>query len=127
MSTIEIFAVIFASLTLLKLIVISINRKAWTNFWSPIFSHGALMSAIFLVLLAYTGWKVLEVVSIVEVGAIFLPLMFLVGLSMFPYPKIMEHWREEASRYGIGKAWFPMVVWAALSGWILYEVFWVAA
>lgn len=123
MSTIELFAVIFAVLVLVKIVVISINMKAWDDFWDPVFKHPALMSALALVLLAYTGWHVLQELTVVEVGAVFLPLMFLVWLSVFPYTKIMRHWTKEAERYGIGKAWFPIMIWVGFAGWILHAVF----
>ena len=123
MSTIELLAVIFAVFVLVKMVVISINLKAWDNFWDPVFKHPAVMSALSLVLLAYTGWHVLQELTIVQVGAVFLSLMFLMWLSLFPYTKALRQWRKEAERFGIGRAWFPMVIWTAFALWILHSVF----
>lgn len=122
MSTIELLAVIIAAVTLAKIIVISINLKAWDRFVDPIYFHPAISTVIFTVLLGVTGYYVLQELTIVQVYAALLPLAMLMGLGMFPYTKALLKWRKEIEEEGVGKDWYPIIIWTVLSVWVLYAV-----
>jgi hypothetical protein len=122
MSTIEIFAVIFAGLTLAKIIVVVTNPKAWMNFVEPLYKNPMVTTVVFLILAVFTGYYVLQVVSVVEVAAVMLFLVFLIGIGMMPYSDMIWKMGNDMLKKGTGRFWLPLVIWAGFALWVLYTI-----
>lgn len=125
MNTLETFAIILASLILLKIVVILIRPHAWFNYVvKPVYGHPIVSGSIFLILLAWTGSKVLELYSIVEIMAMLLPLTLLMAIGFLPFSKSLLGWYEDlAAPKMIRKAWISIVVWVVVALWAFYSVF----
>lgn len=123
MTTIEFFAVIIAVLTLAKIITVLINPRAWMRLVEPLFKNPAATTVVYLVLAAVTGYYVLQNFSIIEIGAVMLFFVFLMGIGLFPYSDTILKLREEVIEKGAKKAWPAVIIWTVFALWILCAVF----
>lgn len=123
MTSIEILALIFAVLVLVKLIVILIRPKAWGKFVAVVWSKAGLTMLVCLVLAVITGYYVLNNLSIVEVGAVMLFTSTLMAVAWGPYSKLLLKMKEEVLKPGaVQKSWLPIIIWLVLGVWILYSI-----
>ena len=123
MTTLEILATIFAILILVKIITVVINLQAWMKLVKPIYMNGAVSTVVSLILAGVTGYYVFATLSIIEVGAVMLFLVFLLGIGIFPYGNSLFKLGDELLKHGIKKAWLSLAIWVAFALWILYSVF----
>lgn len=125
MNALELFAVIFAVLILVKLIVVLINPQVWMDkVVTPIYGNPTLFMIIFVILAVVVGYYLLPFVSVVEVGAVGLFIALLAGIGILPYSKsLLPKMKEEVIRMGVSRAWLSITIWLVISLWILYSVF----
>lgn len=123
MTIIEIFAIILAVLTLAKIITCLINPRAWMKLVEPLFKNPGVTTTVYLILVVVTGYYVLQSVSIVEIGAVMLFFVFLVGIGLMPYSETLFKLRDEVIEKGVKKAWLAVIIWLAFALWLLYAVF----
>lgn len=123
MTIIEIFAIILAVLTLVKIITILINPRAWMKLVEPLFKNPNVTTTVYLILAVVMGYYVLQSVSIIEVGAVMLFFVFLVGIGLMPYSETLFKLRDEVIEKGVKKAWPAVIIWTIFALWILYAVF----
>ncbi|MCR4328377.1 MAG: hypothetical protein NUV53_02555 [Patescibacteria group bacterium] len=119
MTPIDILAVVFSVIVLVKLAVVIINPGIWMKLVDPIYRHTTVTTIVYVVLLAVAGYYVLPLVTAVQFGAIALIVMLIVGLGFIPYANVILKLRDEVIAKGIGKAWFSVLVWFALAIWVL--------
>lgn len=124
MSIIELLAVVFAVIVLAKIITISIKPRAWMDYVAePIYKNAKTSIVVFLILALFSGYYLLQVVSVIEIGAVMLFTVFLTGIAFLPYSKMILKMGEEMLERGVKKDWPAMIIWIILAAWILYAVF----
>ncbi len=121
MSPIEILAIIFAVLTLVKLLITNIFPKTQIKIAKAILNRPTLTGIISFILSLIVGYYILTTLSIVQVAATMLLLSLLIGVAYSVYSKkllslIVEIVKEKR------KAWLVMSIWAVIAIWILFTI-----
>ncbi len=122
MTSLEVLAMIFAVLILVKLAFFRINPKAWMNFAQPILRNSLVALLVYLVLAAVVGYFIFSSMTIVQVGAVMLFTSLLMGVGLAPYSQVILKVGQEMLTVGVGKAWLSMLIWTCISLWVLYGV-----
>lgn len=125
MNPIEILAVIFSVLVLIKLIVIVIRPKVWLdNVVKPIYNNNVVSMLVFGIVTLISGYYLLQVMNIVVLGAVALFVSFLMALNFLLFPKETLKLSElMLKKDNVGKFWFLILVWAVFALWVLKEIF----
>lgn len=123
MSAIETIALIFAVLTLVKITVILIKPAAWMKVTDPIYHHPAVSTLVYLALSAIVGYYLLQHFTVVEIAAVMMFTMLLIGIGFLPYSGTLFKLRSEVMERGLGRMWLPLLIWVALALWVLFRVF----
>ena len=128
MTPIEIMALILAAGILIKFIVSLVSPSARLSVAKTFYKSPAIISVVFLVLAAISGYYIFAEFNIVQVAAIMLFTAFLIGLAFAPYSQSMIKVFEEmlASREAIFKRnWLSIIIWTAIALWVIYALFFV--
>jgi hypothetical protein len=125
MTAIEVIALIIVAVSILKLIVLAVNPRAWFNTAGKIVSSGMFSRIGLLVLLGIVLWYLLQYLSIVEIYAASAFTIIFFWLSMAPYKqKIYDAVMGEMSTGNIWKrSGLIIVVWLVLTIWVAKEIF----
>jgi hypothetical protein len=123
MSGKEILAVIFAGLTLLKIVFGLINPGTWMGLSAAFLGHYNLVMGIYLGLLLVTGYYIFTSLDLIDVAVVMLFTSTLVGLTLIPYTGAMVKMGEEIGVQGLGRAWLGLLLWVVIAGAVLYRVF----
>ena len=126
MSSIEILAVIFAGIILIKIFFIICNPGAGVKIGEKAFNRPKLLTVIFLVLTVIVGYYVFQSITIVEVSAVMLLTSLIIGLRFIPYSKPMvkavknmANDKEATTRHFA----LSIIIGLGLALWTIYEVF----
>jgi hypothetical protein len=124
MTAIEIIALIIVAVSIVKLIVLAVNPRAWFNTAGRIVSSGWFSRIGLLVLLGIVLWYLLQYLSIVEIYAASAFTIIFFWLSLAPYKqKIYDAVMGEMNTGNIWKrSGLIIVVWLALTLWVLKEI-----
>jgi hypothetical protein len=127
MSPIEIIAALFAAVTLIKLITISIKPGAWSrNIAKPIISN-PISKWIYLGLGLWYGNYLLRFYSIVELFAIGALFAMFIGWEFMYFPKEMDTMMTSLMKKAKGNFWkkYPLMMafWVVIALWVLKELF----
>jgi len=124
MTPIEILALIFAIAVLLKLIIVALSSKSWLGIVKPIYSNPVLLIVIELILSAVILYYLLQTLGIIQIMACVLLGALLTGLSFAAFSKEFLPFALKMLKGNIiSKAWLPILIWLALSIWVLIELF----
>ncbi len=129
MNALEIVALVFIAITLIKLLVISVNPRTWYGPANPLmklFANRALGVGFSLLLGGLVLMYLLVELSIVEIFAASVFAFLLLMLSLSPYANQMVEMIVTNSETGKGffrKNWLSVVVWLGLIIWVLWEIF----
>lgn len=124
----ELLAIIFAVLVLLKLFVISIDPKTWLKISDKILptKSGSLTTVIYLALAAWVGYIIFQELSIIQVSAVFLFIMLLMVLGWIPYSRTLHKLRDDilqSKQKIFRRNWLPVLIWVGLALWALFATF----
>jgi hypothetical protein len=123
MVILKVWAVLFALLVLVKLVMLVVARDYWLGLAEKLVRPGNRVALIYGAAAAVVGLPVLLQVSIIEIGAVMLWTSLLMGLSLAPYGEMVLKWRDEIARVGLAQIWWVLAIWAGLAVWILAAVF----
>jgi hypothetical protein len=126
MTAIEILAVIFAALVLVKLLFVTVNPKLWMKGAGSIGNAYIFSTLAYVLLAVIVGYIIFKSLSIVQVAAVMLFTTVLIGLTMVPYLDKLLALGEEivGTRTGMfRKSWLAIVIWIGIAVWTLYTVF----
>lgn len=128
MTPIEVLAAIFAVLVLIKLLLSVINPQIRVRMAETFLNRNntAILTIIYLILTAVTGYYVLSSLTIVEAAAAMMLLSGLMGIFFVQYPEIMRKLLRESlkSRQDfLRKNWLSFAIWGLFAIWALYEIF----
>ena len=124
-TAIDILAMIFSAIVLVKILVILIKRQAWIGVVEWIYSKPVVTMLVSLVLALVSLNYLLNSVTIVQIFAVtlFISLLFVMTAAAY-YKEIMPLARKviREKRF-MRKVWFPIVIWILLLVWALWMIF----
>ncbi len=129
MTAVEIIALIFVALSVIKLVVLSISPRAWYGPANPIIRlvwNRISATVLSLVLGGLVLFYLLAEISIVQIFASMVFTFLLVILIMAPdikkiFDVLIRHLEREKRLWT--RYWFPLLVWIALMVWVVWEIF----
>jgi len=123
MTGVEIIAVVFAILILVKFVMIMFMKPDFvTKMMDAMYPKKAVMTVMLLVFAVVVGYYLLAELTIVQVfaGAVF--GMFIYGLVLVQYPTELLTFSKTCLN-NKRQAWLPFVVLLVLALWVLYAVY----
>jgi hypothetical protein len=122
MSGKKIVAGIFAILILFKLVAFLVSPAKWLGLAGVFLSHSAIVLAVYLVLLAITGYFAFSSVKIIDIAIVMFFTSLLIGITLFPYYGPLLKVSGDIAATGLGKSWYAVVIWVALALAVLAKV-----
>lgn len=124
MTPIEILAIIFAVLIIVKLLFVIFKPKTWVKITKPLLKNTILTTIIYLILAVVVGYYIFTSgLSIVQVAAVMLFTSLLMATGFLAYPQSILKLREAVVEEGPGKSWLSIIIWLAIAIWTLIVVF----
>lgn len=125
LNAIEIIALLFVVLALVKIITISVKRKSWfEGVVKPLYSTPKLTAFFFTIIAAIILYYLIQTLSIVQIFAVIAFSAFLIGLGFLLYSKeLMPSIKKLYNKKLSGWFWVQVLIWLGLSVWVLYEIF----
>ena len=121
---IDIIALFFVILVLVKLLVVSYNKRIWIEkITKPIYNNqkitGIIVTGLALLILKY----LLEELSLVQIFAVVFFSSLLIVLGFLPYSKELMNLIEKVEKRKFTK-WqiFYLLVWLFFALWVFYEI-----
>jgi len=123
--TIEIVALIFAILIIVKLLYVAFGPKSWFNFAKKLYEAPVLLALVEFVLAALLFYYLLMSMSFLQIFNVLILGALLTGLSFSLFAKETISWIEKiAKTKGMMKrAWLPILIWLVLAIWALVSLF----
>ena len=122
MTPIEILAIIFAVLVLVKLLFVLIKPGAWMSFVGFLYKNTIVITTVYVVLAVLVGLYIFASFNIVQVAAVAVFISLLMGIGFAPFSQKLIAMNNEVIEER-GKAWLAMLIWAAIAIWTLWVVF----
>jgi hypothetical protein len=117
----DVLAVIFAILILIKLTILLATPRflvRWTEFISK---KRGVVGVVYLLLAVIVGYYVFSVLDIVEVASVMLFTSILIGFNFLCYSDLKIKEEIPQNRLDvIRKFWLPILIWAGLALGILF-------
>ena len=118
----KILAGFFAVLILVKLAALLINPAGWLHLGKMFLEHHAMVTGIYLILLAITGYFIFSSLNLIDLALVMFFTSLLTGLTLIPYSTQMLQMGDAMVALGLGHAWPAIVIWAAVAVAVLAKV-----
>jgi len=122
-TTVETLALMFATIIIVKFIVLLIRPKAWMNMADTMFKESKFTVWIYLALTIILGYHIFNNFTIIQVAAVMLFTTVLIGLNYLPYRKHIMSMKKELTGNFFKKSWLAIIIWSVLALWVLYSLF----
>ncbi len=122
MDALEVLAIIFAVVVLVKFAGLLISPVSWMDTAGAMLSHPRACTWVYAVLAAVVGYFVFARMDVVEVVSVMLFTSLLMGVALGPYSRTLLRLGREMAGEGFGRLWPSMVIWTVIAVWALYEV-----
>ena len=122
MDALEVMALIFAVMVLVKLAGLLFSPAWWMDTAGAMLNYPRACTWAYAVLAAVVGYFVLTRMEIVEVVSAMLLTSLLMGVGVAPYSRTILKLGRETAGEGFGRLWPVMVVWTVIAVWALYAV-----
>lgn len=119
----KIFAVLFAVLILVKIVLLVLGRDFLLQMSEKLLQNRKNALIIYGVGAAVVGLPVLLTINIVEIATVMLWTSLLIGLGMIPYSDLLAKYCQEFKQVSLTKIWWLLGLWGGLAIWVLYAVF----
>tara|TARA_Y100000034_G_C6617735_1_gene269195 strand:+ start:168 stop:557 length:390 start_codon:yes stop_codon:yes gene_type:complete len=126
MTPIEIIALIFASIAIVKMVVLIINHKTWMKIPDFVVKYPLVLGFLYLALAVLFGYYLLQVMTFVQ---LFVAIMFgaiLIGLTWITdadaLERILAPYKKMARKEFLKKYWIELILWLAISLYVVYAV-----
>jgi hypothetical protein len=116
-------AAIFAILILFKLLAFLVNPGKWLVLAGVLLGHNAFVVAVYVVLLAVTGYYAFSSVKIIDIAIVMFFTSLLIGITLIPYYAPLLKVTGDIAATGLGKAWYAVVIWVVLALAVLAKAF----
>ncbi len=122
---IEIIALIFAILIIVKLLFVLFSPKSWFNFAKKIYGSPRVLVIVELILVLIIFYYLLQSLSIVQIMAAVVLGALLTGMGFAVYAKETMAWSNKLMKQKglLKKAWLPVLIWLILVIWTLIALF----
>ena len=122
MDALEVLAVVFAVIVLVKFAGLLIAPASWMNTAGAMLSYPRACTWVYAVLAAVVGYIVFTRMDIVEVVSAMLLTSLLTGVALAPYSRTILRLGKELAGEGFGRSWPVMAVWSVIAAWAIYAV-----
>ena len=122
MDALEVLAIVFSVMVLVKLAGLLISPASWMNTAGAMLNYPRACTSVYAVLAAVVGYLVLTRMDIVEVVSAMLLMSLLMGIALGPWSRTILRLGKEMAGEGFGRLWPVMAIWAVIAVWALYEV-----
>lgn len=125
-TSVEIFALIFAALVVIKIAVVAVKPKAWWSIVKPLYKNGMVLFLVELILAGVVLYFLMQSgMSITQIAACILLGALLTGMSFAVYAKETAEWAGKLLKVKnmMKKAWLLILFWLAFAVWVILEVF----
>ena len=125
MTPVEIIALSFVVLAVVKVVVIFINPAFWKPVVKAVYAKPIYTTGVSLILGAVILWYLLAELTIVQ---IFASMTFMMTLMMLQFGSLGEEIMELSNKFLndrsiMKKLWLPLTIWLVLVVWVAYEIF----
>ena len=120
MDALEVLAVIFAVMVLVKFAALLISPVSWMNTAGAMLKYPRACTWVYAALAAVVGYFVFTRMDVIEVVSVMLLTSLLLGLG--PYSRTILRLGKEMAGEGFGRLWPSMAIWAGIAVWALYAV-----
>ncbi|MBU0457229.1 MAG: hypothetical protein KKD75_03740 [Nanoarchaeota archaeon] len=122
MTPLEIIAVIFAAITLMKFIIIGKNPKVLIKTAEGMAKKTTFLTICLLAIFVVVGYYVFSTINVVDIFVTMMLGVMLIGIMLVMYPKVYLSLAKNILKER-QKLWLLMLIWAFLAGWTLYAIF----
>ena len=122
MDALEVMALIFAVMVLVKLAGLLVSPAWWMDTAGGMLNYPRACTWVYAVLAAVVGYFVFTRMEIVEVVSAMLLTSLLMGVGLAPYSRTLLKLGKEMAGEGFGRLWLAMGVWVVIAVWALYAV-----
>lgn len=125
-SYLEILALIFIVLAIVKILALLIRPKFWLRVVKKVwFDAGLMMALCFVLAIIVLGFLLVSGITITQILAIMLFTCLLAGIGVAAYSKEVVEVAEKLlrNRNIVKKSWLYLIIWIALLAWGLKELF----
>lgn len=123
-NAVEIIALIFAVLVIVKLLVVSFSPKSWLALAKSLYKTPMVLFIVELILAAVVFYYLLIELTVVQIFAAVTLGALLTGMSFAIYGKETIAWGTKLLDSNTPKKiWLPILIWLALAVWVLIELF----
>lgn len=125
LTVLEIIALIFVLLAIIKIIVVLINKQAWfKNVQRPIFENKSVSTFVFAILTIILFYFLLQELNIVQIFVAMVLSGIITGLGFLLYSKELIPVFEKIVKKNLtGAIWIYLILWIILLLWVLYDIF----
>ena len=125
---IEIIALLFAALILVKIgVIIFSGPKKWMDTVKPIYANPKTSSIVAVLLALLVFWYLIQELTIVQIFAVIAFTSLLMGLSFFQHSKEVWEMAQKMLKKNkgqfLGPEWLLILVWIVLSVWAIVAIF----
>ncbi|MCL4503173.1 MAG: hypothetical protein M1438_15175 [Deltaproteobacteria bacterium] len=118
----KLLAGIFAVLILVRLAALLINPAGWMSLGRVFLEHHAMVTGIYLILIALTGFLIFSSLNLVDIALVMFFTSLLTGLTLIPYSAQMQQLGDAMVALGFRQAWLAMLIWGAVAVAVLGKV-----
>ncbi len=124
MTPIEILALLFAVLILVKMTFITFAPKKWMKFADKVLKKAHIFTWVYLFAAILIGFYIFQVFTIVDVAAIAMLIALLYGVTLMPYAEELYKVAHKKLNKNIWKEyWLQLAIWIVLALWTLKFLF----
>ena len=123
LTALEIIALIFVLLGIVKLLCLLVKPRAWFKFAKAVYSY-KYITTIGIILVIVTGYFLFQELTMVQIFATFAFLGAIMILGIAPFAKDIIGLADKVLRRKVmQKAWLSTIIWLILMLWVLWEIF----
>lgn len=124
-NAIEIAALVIVVLSLIKVIIVVFNARAWAKVVKFLYGNATMTFIVELILAAVLFYYLIQQLTIVQIMAVIALGALLTGMTFAVYGKETVAWASKLlnTRTLLKRAWLPILIWLALVIWALVELF----
>ncbi len=125
-TALEVIALIFAVISLIKIIVILVNKIGWyNNVVKPVYTNSVISRMIIALLAVVVFYYLAQELSIIQIFSVVAFTGLLMALSFLSFSKEVLSFAENIYKkksFNLG-IWIQIIIWLALISWLFYELF----
>ncbi len=124
-TSVEIIAIVFLALVVIKMIVLLISPKSWMGFAKGIWGNKIVAQIVALVLAAVVFYYLIQELTIVQIfaAAAFVSLLLVIGMSDL-VGRLINVYEKHIKNGTLWKEyWLYTLIWLVLMVWVFIELF----